>query len=73
MNKIYSKKITDNEETGNIFWTTMSDLMLGLAIIFIMLFVIAMTGFSQQSINQQKMKIEMSKQIEAALKESQEI
>ena len=30
----------------NIFWVTMSDLLLGLAIVFITLFVIAMTGFT---------------------------
>lgn len=46
---------TKNEEgDNNIFWTTMADLLLGLAIIFMTLFVLAMTGFTQQSLEQKK-------------------
>ena len=46
-----------------IFWETMADLLLGLAIIFITLFVLAMTGFSQQTIQQQKVQMEVSEKI----------
>lgn len=50
-------------EGDNVFWTTMSDLMLGLAIIFMTLFTLAMTGFSQNSVEQQKQQIEASQEI----------
>lgn len=60
-------KTTENDN-NNIFWTTMSDLMLGLAIIFITLFVFAMTGFTQQNIEQKKQQMEMSEQIAENLK-----
>lgn len=51
------------EGEGNIFWVTMADLLLGLAIIFITLFVLAMTGFSQQTVQQQKIQMEVSEKI----------
>ena len=47
----YRKKHSE-DNNSNIFWTTMADLLLGLAIIFMTLFVLAITGFSQQSIQQ---------------------
>ncbi len=56
------------EDAGNIFWVTMSDLMLGLAIIFITLFVLAMTGFNQKSVQQQKVKMDVAQKIENELK-----
>lgn len=54
----------------NIFWVTMADLLLGLAIIFITLFVLAMTGFSQQTIQQQKVQMEVSEKISGELKKA---
>lgn len=48
---------------NNIFWTTMSDLLLGLAIIFMTLFVLAMTGFSQNSVHQKQEQIQASKEL----------
>lgn len=59
--KIRGKQNSASEE--NIFWVTMADLLLGLAIIFITLFVLAMTGFSQQTIQQQKVQMEVSEKI----------
>ena len=50
-------------EGNNVFWTTMSDLMLGLAIIFMTLFTLAMTGFSQSSVEQKQEQIEASKEL----------
>jgi chemotaxis protein MotB len=44
----------NDSETENVFWITMTDLLLGLAIIFMVLFVLAMTGFSQQKVQQQQ-------------------
>ena len=60
---IYRGKQNNDEDSGNIFWVTMADLLLGLAIIFITLFVLAMTGFSQQNIQQQQVQMEVSKKI----------
>lgn len=56
-------KQNSNASEENIFWVTMADLLLGLAIIFITLFVLAMTGFSQQTIQQQKVQMEVSEKI----------
>ena len=61
------KKHSAEEDNGNIFWVTMSDLMLGLAIIFITLFVLAMTGFNQKTVQQQRVKMEVAKKIEGEL------
>lgn len=65
----YIKKNSD-DDSGNIFWVTMADLLLGLAIIFITLFVLAMTGFSQQNIQQQQVRMDVSEKISEGLKES---
>ena len=56
-------KQNSNASEENIFWVTMADLLLRLAIIFITLFVLAMTGFSQQTIQQQKVQMEVSEKI----------
>lgn len=58
-------------EGDNVFWTTMSDLMLGLAIIFMTLFTLAMTGFSQNSVHQQQQQIEASKEIIEKLEDAE--
>lgn len=55
---------------GNIFWTTMSDLLLGLAIIFMVLFVLAMTGFTQDSVKQKQQQMQASKELVEKLKEA---
>lgn len=59
----------NDADAGNIFWVTMADLLLGLAIIFITLFVLAMTGFSQQTMQQQKVQMEVSEKISGRLKD----
>ena len=58
------------ENDNNIFWTTMADLLLGLAIIFMTLFVLAMTGFTQQSLEQKKQQIEVNKELIENLKKA---
>lgn len=65
---LLQRKNQIEEDNGNIFWVTMSDLMLGLAIIFITLFVLAMTGFNQKTVQQQKMKMDIATKIEKELK-----
>jgi len=66
----YLKKNSGAGTEENIFWVTMADLLLGLAIIFITLFVLAMTGFSQQTIQQQKVQMEVSEKISGDLQEA---
>ena len=58
------------EDSGNIFWVTMADLLVGLAVIFITLFVLAMTGFSQQTVQQQQVQMNVSEKISEGMKKS---
>ncbi len=60
---ILAKKGKAQEAGDNIFWTTMADLLLGLAIIFMTLFVLAMTGFTQNSIQQKQEQIKASEEL----------
>lgn len=64
------KRQANDYTEENIFWVTMSDLLLGLAIVFITLFVVAMTGFSQQAIQHQKVQMEVTEKIQEQLKKS---
>lgn len=50
-------------EEDNVFWVTMTDLLLGLAIIFITLFILAMTGFTQSKLQQQATQGEVAKDL----------
>ncbi len=67
---LLGKKNTSQEGDNNIFWTTMADLLLGLAIIFMTLFVLAMTGFTQQTLERKKEQIEVSKELIENLKKA---
>ncbi len=60
---------TSNETQENVFWITMTDLLLGLSVIFIVLFVLAMTGFSQAKLQEQTIKSEVAKDLAKTLKE----
>ncbi len=64
------RKTSQAEGDNNIFWTTMADLLLGLAIIFMTLFVLAMTGFTQQSVEQKQHQVEVNKELIENLKEA---
>ena len=65
---IFGKKNKAAEDSDNIFWTTMADLLLGLAIIFMTLFVLAMTGFSQNAVQQKQEQIKVSEELTEKLK-----
>lgn len=67
---IQARKKNIEAGDGNVFWTTMSDLMLGLAIIFMTLFVLAMTGFTQETIELQQNQTKASEQMAEKLKEA---
>ena len=60
---IGARKKTVDAGDGNVFWTTMSDLMLGLAIIFMTMFVLAMTGFSQNTVHQKEQQIKAAEEL----------
>lgn len=67
---IHGKKTVYNDPGENIFWTTMADLLLGLAIIFMTLFVLAMTGFTQETIKLQQDQMKASEQLVENLKKA---
>lgn len=54
----------------NVFWVTMSDLLLGLVVIFIILFVFAITGFTQNKVEEQKTQYEFSEKLVEELKKN---
>jgi len=56
-------------EDENVFWVTMTDLLLGLSIIFMTLFVLAMTGFTQTKLQQQAAQGEVAKKLVESMKE----
>lgn len=61
-------KKTDNEEE-NVFWVTMSDLLLGLTMVFMTLFILTMTGFTQQKLQQQSAQSEVAKNLIKSMQE----
>ena len=65
---IHKKPKSSGDGTNNIFWTTMSDLMLGLCIVFMTLFILAMTGFTQQTVKMQQEQVETAKKLTEKLK-----
>ncbi len=65
---IFKKGGAKEEGADNIFWTTMSDLMLGLCIVFMTLFILAMTGFTQETIKQQQQQQQTAEQLAEKLK-----
>lgn len=58
-----------NDEEENVFWVTMSDLLLGLTMVFMTLFVLAMTGFTQTKVQQQQAQSEVAQELTKALNE----
>lgn len=61
-------KKNDNEEE-NVFWVTMSDMLLGLMMVFMTLFVLAMTGFTQGKMQQQATQSKVAEQLSKALQQ----
>lgn len=57
---IYKKS---NISNNNIFWTTMADLLLGLAIIFMVLFVLAVSGMTQETLRANQTKAQLSEKL----------
>lgn len=67
---IGAKKGGHGEAEENVFWTTMADLMLGLSIVFMTLFVLAMTGFTQETVKMRETQMQASEEIVEKLKEA---
>lgn len=59
-----------NEGDENIFWITMSDLLLGLVVVFLVLFVFAITGFTQNKINEKEAQYEVTEKIAQELEKN---
>lgn len=68
----YIKYRTDSQNGGdeNVFWVTMSDLLLGLAVVFLVLFVFAITGFTQNKVNEQEKQYEVTEKIAQELQKN---
>ncbi len=55
-------------EEENVFWVTMSDMLLGLMMVFMTLFAFAMTGFTQTKVQQQQIQSEVAQKLIKNLK-----
>ena len=53
----------NNDGNDNVFWVTMSDLLLGLAVVFLVLFVFAITGFTQNKVSEKQVQFEIIEKI----------
>ena len=62
MNK-RSKSNAAEEAEENVFWVTMTDMLLGLMIVFMTLFILAMTGFTQNKITTQSAQSDVAKKL----------
>lgn len=61
---MFKKPIYKQEyKEENIFWITMSDLLLGLMIVFLTLFIMSMVGFSQAKVSQRVVQIELAEHL----------
>lgn len=60
---------SNSVEEENVFWVTMTDLLLGLAVVFMTLFILAMVGFTQNKIQQQATQSEIAKELISNIKE----
>lgn len=60
----------NSEDDSNVFWVTMSDLLLGLVVVFMVLFVFAITGFTQNKINEQETQYQVTEKIVNELKKN---
>lgn len=69
MAKRYVKKAEEVDE--NVFWTTMSDMFLGLMMVFMTLFVFAMTGYSELKAQAQKQQQQIAQELDKELKKVQ--
>lgn len=60
----------NSDSTDNVFWVTMSDLLLGLAVVFLVLFVFAITGFTQSKVSEKTVQFEITETIAKELEKN---
>lgn len=66
--KYNSNQGADSSE--NVFWVTMSDLLLGLVVVFLVLFVFAITGFTQNKVNEKETQYQVTEKIAQELQKN---
>ncbi|MBR1753568.1 OmpA family protein [bacterium] len=69
MGRRFVKKAEEVEE--NVFWTTMSDMFLGLMMVFMTLFVFAMSGYSEVKVQAQQVQMEVAQELAQEMKQQQ--
>ena len=60
----------NSDDDSNVFWVTMSDLLLGLVVVFLVLFIFAITGFTQNKINEKESQYEVTEKIARELQKN---
>lgn len=60
----------ENDNNENVFWVTMSDLLLGLVVVFLVLFVFAITGFTQNKVNEKETQYQVTEKIAQELQKN---
>ena len=53
----------NNQSDENVFWVTMSDLLLGLVVVFLVLFILAITGYTQNKIQEKETQYQVTEKI----------
>lgn len=66
MARRFVKKAEEVDE--NVFWTTMSDMFLGLMMVFMTLFIFAMSGYSEIKVQAQKVQTQVAEEVAEVLK-----
>lgn len=61
---------SNNDGDENVFWITMSDLLLGLVVVFLVLFIFAITGFTQNKVNEQETQFQITEKIAQELQKN---
>lgn len=61
---------SNNDGDENVFWITMSDLLLGLVVVFLVLFIFAITGFTQNKVNEQETQYQVTEKIAQELQKN---
>ena len=60
----------NSDDDSNVFWVTMSDLLLGLVVVFLVLFIFTITGFTQNKINEKESQYEVTEKIARELQKN---
>ncbi len=60
----------NSDDDSNVFWVTMSDLLLGLVVVFLVLFIFTITGFTQNKIDEKESQYEVTEKIAKELQKN---